>query len=170
MITAGAWEDTLDSELGPTDEAMVIACADLVGRAGAKHFEIGYLDDDVPADQARWWAKAQYRGARLQADEHASPSEAAHALAVRILTGAACKCGSPVSLTPEQEGCHWRLTQPEGPQSARWESGCDAPAIDIEAGERGDVAAMHQRMQERAPAMNREQRRAFERAQRRGQV
>ena len=40
----------------------VIACADLVGRTGAKEFQVGYLHDDVPVEQAGWYAHAQYQG------------------------------------------------------------------------------------------------------------
>lgn len=39
----------------------MIACVDLVGRCGAREFEIGYLHDDVPVAQAGWYASAFYR-------------------------------------------------------------------------------------------------------------
>jgi len=150
-------------------EAQVVAGADLVGRAGARDFEIGYLHDDVPVEEAAWWAAAHYQGARLQVDNQPSPAHAAHALAVRVLSGAACKCGELVALNDDAEGCRWRLVQPGGPQTARWQSSCDAPAIEMKAGQRGDMAAMNQAMDaRRQQGPNRAQRRAQEKAQRRG--
>lgn len=121
----------------------VIACADLVDRTGASGgFEIGYLRDDVPVDQAGWYAHARYMGARLTSENHASPSAAALGLAERILRGATCKCRRPVTLRDDQQPkrCRWRL------MGQRWEPGCDAPAIHVEA-ERGDMAAMRRAME-----------------------
>lgn len=120
-----------------------MACADLVGRAGASGFEIGYVHDDVPVEQAGWYAVAFYRGARLTAADHPSPSLAATALAERILRGGACRCGRTVVLSGD-EGCRWRLMGP------RWEPGCDVPPIDVKGGRRGDLAAMAAAMQNRA--------------------
>jgi hypothetical protein len=127
------------------DEDMVMACAHLVERAGASGFEIGYLHDDVPVEEAGWYAVAFYQGARITADDHKSPALAAYALAVRLLTGAQCRCGKPVSLG-DGKGCRWKLT------GARWEPGCDVPPITVPAA-RGDYAAITQ-------AMNRAERRA----------
>ena len=125
----------------------VVACADLVGRAGASGFEIGYLHDDVPIEQAGWYAHAQYRGARLTVEDRCSPSEAALALAERLLRGAACRCGDQVTLN-DGPGCRWQL------QGERWQPGCDAPSLHVD-GQRGDL-----------PAMNRAMRRAAERRRR----
>lgn len=84
-----------------TSDRLFVAAVDLVGRTGAREFEIGYLHDDVPIEQAAWYAIAMFRGARIMADGHASPTEAAHALAVRILTGAKCRCGRLVALSDD---------------------------------------------------------------------
>lgn len=122
------------------DQDAVIACADLVGRAGATEFQIGYLHDDVPADQAGWYAHAQYKGARITAEDHPGPAEAADALACQLLAGARCRCGRLVALSDHGavafEGqmadgstwsveearaagqCRWRRVGP------RWEMGC----------------------------------------------
>jgi len=81
------------------DEDAVVACADLVGRSGARGFEIGYLHDDVPVEDAGWYASAQYRGAWLVAENHRGPAEAAEALALRILKGGKCRCGKLVALS-----------------------------------------------------------------------
>lgn len=82
------------------DDDAIIAAADLVGRAGARQLEIGYLHEDVPSDQAGWYAHAQYRGARITAEDHPGPVEAVEALARRLLTGAQCThCRGLVALS-----------------------------------------------------------------------
>lgn len=133
------------------NEDAVLACADLVGRAGASKFEIGYLHDDVPIDEAGWYATAFYRGTRLTAEDHASPSLAAQALAERLLADAGCRCGERVVLTDGRPGCRWRL------MGQRWEPGCTAPPIHVD-GERGNHAALAE-----AWSANRAQRRAARR-------
>lgn len=117
------------------NEDAIIACVDLVGRSGARDFEIGYLHDDVPTEEAGWYAHCSYQGARLIAEDRRTPSEAAMALAERILAGGACRCGQKVTLS-NQPGCRWRL------MGARWEPGCDAPPIHVGAAGRGDHAAL----------------------------
>ncbi|WP_322768422.1 hypothetical protein [Frankia sp. Cr1] len=123
----------------------VLACADLVGRSGAAGFEVGYLDDDPT--NPRWYAHAQYRGARVIVEDHPTPSAAADALAQRILAGAKCRCGRLVATSPygavayngtlltgerwtheqaRQTGqCLWRRAGP------RWDPSCTAPPITI---------------------------------------
>lgn len=138
------------------NEDVIVACADLAGRAGARGFEIGYLRDDVPTEDAGWYAVATYRGARLMTDEHRSPSAAALALAERILAGATCRCGEPVTLSDGGAGCRWRLT------GRRWEPGCDAAPIPVPGDDRGDIAAITA-----AAAAAREERRQSRRQPRR---
>jgi len=41
--------------LGQADRDKVVACADLVGRSGARQFQIGYLNDEPPH---AWYAHA----------------------------------------------------------------------------------------------------------------
>lgn len=137
---------------------VVIACADLVGRAGASGFEMAWDCPHVPDEPddhtclgVTWSATATYRGARLIADEHRTPSAAALALAERLLSGAVCRCGQPVSLADERPGCRWRLL------GKRWEPGCDARSVKIGEGNRGDLPAMHRAL---GAAGNRAQRRA----------
>lgn len=113
----------------------IVACADLVGRAGAREFEIGYIRDDVPTGDAGWYASAIYQGARITVDEHRSPTTAAMALSERLLSGATCRCRRPVTLSDTADGCRWQLV------GQRWEPGCDAPSIRV-SGQRGDHAAM----------------------------
>lgn len=140
---------------------IVVACADLVGRAGASGFEIGYLHDDVPVEEAGWYAHAQYKGARITVEDHQSPTAAALALAQRLLDGATCRCRRPVSLSDRRDGCRWRL------MGARWEPGCDVPPLTVRGGQRGDHAAIARALADTAPA-NRAERRARRRGGRRG--
>jgi len=122
---------------------IVIACADLVGRAGAREFEIGYLNDDPAAPG--WWAQAVYKGAKIIRDGHGTPEAAALALATRLLSGARCRCTKPVTLSDGVHGaCRWQLV------GKRWEPGCDAPPITITEAQRGDHAALAQAMGNRA--------------------
>lgn len=123
---------------------VIVACADLVGRAGARDFEIGYLHDDVPLEEAGWYATAGYKGARIMTDEHRSPDAAALALATRLLSGATCRCLKTVTLSDGVDGCRWQLS------GQRWEPGCDAAPITITERERGDHAAMQAHLGNRA--------------------
>lgn len=126
------------------NDDVVLACVDLVGRAGASGFEMGYLHDDVPIEEAGWHASAQYRGTRIMVQDHRSPTSAALALAERLLAGATCRCLKPVTLSDEREGCRWRLV------GKQWEPGCNDKPIRIPGGERGDYAAIQQAMGNRA--------------------
>jgi hypothetical protein len=136
------------------NDDVVAACANLTDRCGASGFEIGYLHDDVPVEQAGWHASAEFKGARIMVEDQQSPTMAAFALAARLLTGAQCKCGRPVTMTDDRPGCRWRLMGP------RWEPGCSAPAVRV-SGERGDLGAMHAALAERQG--NRAERRAARR-------
>lgn len=108
------------------DQDELFACVDLIGRTGAKGFEVGYLHDDVPADEAAWYAHAQYRGSRITAEGHRHPIAAAKALAVRILTGAQCKgCGKLVALADDGAFAYFRSTLLDG---TRWDAGDAAAA------------------------------------------
>ncbi len=102
------------------DQDAVIACADLVGRSGGRAFELGYLDEDVPMPKARWWAKVQYKGARLMVEDKTSPWEACDALAFKILDGGMCNgCKKDVALMDtDADVCRWRRN------GDKWEMGC----------------------------------------------
>lgn len=89
------------------DEDALVAAAELAGRAGARHFQVGYLHEDVPVAEAAWYAHAQYRGARITCEGQASPTGAADGLARRLLTGAKCThCGRLASLDPQGAYAH----------------------------------------------------------------
>ena len=118
------WEHMAFGSL--TDHNAVVAVADLCARTGATSFEVGYLDDDVPSEQARWYAQAQFRGARVVAEEKRSPAEAADVLARKLLQGGECtNCGRKVRvgwLGPSESTsrrCRWWR------DGAAWIRGCD---------------------------------------------
>jgi hypothetical protein len=101
------------------DQDALIAGVDLMGRSGARNIEIGYLHDDVPIEEAGWYAQASYNGARLIAEDKPGPVEAVEALARKMLRGARCRrCGKMVELSDGGTGCRWRR---EGPG---WVPGC----------------------------------------------
>jgi len=119
------------------DEDAVKACADLVGRTGARQFQIGYLDDEPPCG---WYAYAQYKGARISAEDYPGPVEAADALVRKLLTGARCKCGKLVALSDDgaiaygglmTDGSTWTHAEATAAgqcrwtrMGPRWEAGC----------------------------------------------
>lgn len=121
----------------------IVACADLVGRAGASSLWFTWTCPHVPnvrVDEheclyVTWHATADYRGDRIVTAECPSPSVAALALTYQILDGATCRCGQVVELD-DKEGCRWRLVD------GRWQPGCDVESVFIEEGQRGDRAAM----------------------------
>lgn len=125
------------------DDDATVAAADLVGRTGATQFKIGYLHDDVPPEEAGWYAHAQYRGARITVEDQPGPAEAADALARRLLTGAKCyHCGGLVTLSDDSafafhrartvDGVRWDIEQSAAAGwcrwrriGNRWEGGCE---------------------------------------------
>lgn len=142
----------------------IVACAELVGRAGAREFDMQWDCPHTPDEpdghncaQVTWAAHATFKGARIQTAGHRTPTAATMDLAERLLTGAICRCRAPVVLSDERAGCRWRLV------GRRWEPGCDAPPVKVK-GDRGDLAAMQAALAT-APG-NREQRRAARRAAR----
>jgi hypothetical protein len=126
-------------------ENIVIAAVDLIGRTGARGFEIGYLHDGVPSEAAGWWAHAQFRGTRIVAENHRGPAEAAEALARTALTGGKCRCGRLVALeagrafaffsTTLVTGTSWTAEQAAAAGQClwtrvgrRWDPSCPVPA------------------------------------------
>lgn len=107
--------DSQPQERDTTRLDAVVACVDLVARSGGKSFEVGYLEDDVPVEKARWYATAVFRGAKLSCDEQSSPEAAADGLAHRLLEGAQCAgCQRRVGTV-----CRWRRN------GTAWVRGCD---------------------------------------------
>lgn len=112
------------------DDDAFNAAVELIGRTGANAFEIGFAREDVPVEQAGWYAQAQYRGARIIVEEHRTPVEAAEALARRLLTGGRCThCRGTITLSDRAPttgpACRWTR------QAARWERGCLESATEV---------------------------------------
>jgi hypothetical protein len=110
------------------DEDAVVAGADLVGRTGATHFQVGYVNDDPPH---LWYAQAQYRGARITEENHPGPVEAVEALARRLLTGGKCvNCGKLIALSGSgafaytspvmADGSTWTAEEAAAAGQCRW--------------------------------------------------
>ena len=83
----------------PLDTDELLAAVDLVGRAGASQFEIGWLnDEDDPAYAERgaeWWAKATYQGTRLIVEGFAGlpPHQIEVQPPVQAMNGGVCDVG-----------------------------------------------------------------------------
>lgn len=96
-------------ELLQVEKEALLAGINLVGRTGAKDIEFGYLDDDV-ADwrDARWWAKAQYQGRRVDVENQRGPAQAVELLAKTLCEGGTCvHCGRETTIgrTVSQRKC-----------------------------------------------------------------
>jgi hypothetical protein len=126
------------------DEDALFAGLDLVGRTGAQGLQFGWLHDDVPTEEAGWYAHAQYRGARIMVEDQRGPVEAVEALARRLLEGGRCtNCGGLVTLSdrgavafvdshgPDGSRLWTKEEAEKAPQcrwtrmGRRWTAGCD---------------------------------------------
>lgn len=83
------------------DSDAAVAAVDLVGRTGARQLQVGFLHDDVPADQAAWYASVLFEGTKVIEEDHRGPVEALEALARRLMTGGRCRCGALVALSDD---------------------------------------------------------------------
>ncbi len=92
------------------DEDAILACAELIGRTRATEFEIGFQEDD----ETLWYAKAIYEGKDVEVRDRKGPTEAADALARRLLTGAKCKCGKLVTLSDYGATAYGEVTLADG--------------------------------------------------------
>ncbi|MGC5009768.1 hypothetical protein ACLQ2R_03280 [Streptosporangium sp. DT93] len=127
------------------DKEALLAGVDLIGRTGARQFEVGYLHEGVPSEEAGWYAQARWSGTRLIAENHTDPVEAVEALAARVLTGGQCQhCRGVTSLTEERpdprgrymaDGTVWTTKEQQAAplcqwtrQGPRWVRGCERPA------------------------------------------
>lgn len=106
-----------------TQERMM-AAIDAIARSGAKGFEVGYLDEDVPAHLARWYATATYHGAKQSSQEHPDPASATEGLMAKLLVGGRCvACGQRITLEgwagdDKPKRCVWHRVR------ACWVPGC----------------------------------------------
>lgn len=135
--------------LSEEDRDRLTAAIDVVGRAGARGFELGFLDADRPAHLARWYATATYRGAKVIVEEHASPVDAAEELAWRLVEGGRCtSCGGRVAVDghgiPDLNGVRCRWSR----RGDCWVPGC-VPAGEVE-GYVAERRAKHVQMRTRS--------------------
>lgn len=144
------------------DEDELEALAGLIERSGATEFEFGAMNEDATTiEDAQWYGHARFKGVRVSTRTHTHPSGAIGELTMRMLKGAMCKCGQPVSVSDQTAGCRWRRM---GPQ---WKTGCTADPIHVKAG-RGDLGAMRAAFDQRYPD-NRAGRRRAARDKRKGE-
>lgn len=107
-------------------EPQLLAAIEVVGRANASDFEVGYLEDADDPTVMRWWATARWRGTRVTVEGHRTPGLAAEALARRLLEGGTCThCGRRIALTlhrpkgsARKKLCAWRRVD------LTWVRGC----------------------------------------------
>lgn len=86
------------------------AAVDLVGRTGASDVEFGFLHDNVPTEEAGWWATAHFhaKGAKVTVEDFPGPVQAMEALAKQLIDGGKCThCARPISLDPDSSSCTW---------------------------------------------------------------
>lgn len=125
------------------DEQALFASVNLIGRSGAKEFQFGWLDDDVPIEEARWWAKARWGGEILTEENHVGPVEAADALARRVMDGGMCvHCQRKISLGQAQpDVCVWHR------EDDQWVRGCldEFPETDVRPTTHKLAAALQRR-------------------------
>lgn len=133
--------------LGPEAEAVLNAAIDLFVRCGASEFNFGYLHEDVPPEDADWYAYVGFRGSRITVEHERGPVEALDALAARVLDGGMCTTCHRINTTSpdgvvvrdtvnvhdgskmsqdqaaanvrRNGACHWVR------DGERWYSGCD---------------------------------------------
>jgi hypothetical protein len=85
--------------MGLLDEDRMLAAVEVIGRAGATNFEVGYLDDEVPSEMARWWASAKWRGTKVLVEDETGPDVAAEALAFKVIVPGQCvHCGRTITV------------------------------------------------------------------------
>ena len=115
------------------DRQVLTEAVDMIGRTGARAFEVGYhplFDDDGeeiengPASWWSWWAKATYRGAVIAVDDFPHPVRAAEALAQQVKKDAACaRCGRLIDWGGKRRRhCWWSRVD------GRWDPGCERVA------------------------------------------
>jgi len=104
------------------DQDAVNAGLDLFHRCGAKEVQFGYLHENVPIEQADWYAWAQFHsGDRIMVNGKPGPVEAIETLARRLINGSKCThCLQTMTLSgaPHEGVCRWTR------QGDKWQRGC----------------------------------------------
>lgn len=114
------------SGMSEAERRALVEAVEMVGRTGAKSFELGYLVDDPPPGVANWYASAEYRAGTMTTDLHVSPIDAARQLAELLQDGARCRyCGRriswgdrPANNARRRRWCWWRRV------GGKWKRGC----------------------------------------------
>lgn len=98
------------------------ATADLVRRAGATEFQMGYMIEAPRMADQGWYALARW-GEREIKTNGRDPIDACLALAIELLDGSLCRrCGAPISIFAGDGGfCRWHV------EGESWVSGCGEP-------------------------------------------
>lgn len=144
---------------------IITATGKLAERMGASRYEVAYACPHTPDEgpghtcpDVEWTCTVQYRGIKVF-ESGLTPHEAAVALAVRLMTGAMCRCRRAVTMSERTSAaqCRWTF------QGDQWVPGCDAPSIKVPGGSPGDYGAILDAFN----APSRGERRAAERRKRR---
>lgn len=114
----------------PTDDPRLLAAVDMIGRTGAKEFQIRYSDEEEPVV---WFAVATYDDGKGETDASLNPVMAVLRLAERLVDGGQCThCGRPTGLDPDsidtmpldQLVCWYQFD----PELATFRRGCEGDA------------------------------------------
>jgi hypothetical protein len=107
----------------------ILACAELVGRAGGDEFKVGYEDETKRVEDARWFAQASFQGKLVRVEEQPSGALACEFLARQLLDGGLCThCRRVVRIRPQgyiedvykgPKPCAWHRVGPT------WKRGCE---------------------------------------------
>jgi hypothetical protein len=144
---------------------IIMATVRLAERAGARSWELQYACPHTPDEgpghtcpDVEWTCTVEYRGVKVF-ESAPTPHDAAVALAVRLMTGAMCRCRRTVTMNERTSAnqCRWTF------QGDQWVPGCDAPSIAVPGGSPGD----YQAILDAAAAPSRAERRAAKKRKRR---
>jgi hypothetical protein len=112
------------------DTPEILACAELVGRAGGQEFLIGWSREGVPTEEAGWHAQATWGEQTVSTVDSAGPNAAARDLVTQILNGGKCmNCSRVVTLDPRRflvrdrmlpDGTHWTTDQQRAAGPCLW--------------------------------------------------
>jgi hypothetical protein len=123
---------------------IIEATVNLAERCGARSWELAYACPHTPDEppghtcpDIEWTCTVEYQGAKIF-ETGRTPPDAAVALAVRLMTGAVCRCRRKVTMNQRTSAdqCQWTF------QGNRWMPGCDRPPLTVPGGSPGDYEAI----------------------------
>lgn len=79
-----------DDVLNTEDNEVIAASVNLFTRCGAQEFDYGHMLENVPSEDADWYAYVGFRGSRITVEHQRGPVQALDALAARVLDGGMC--------------------------------------------------------------------------------